>query len=135
MTIWDVEDIAKPAGSYSHAVTVPRDHALLFVAGQVGIAPDGTTPGEAAAQTEIAFENIRRILLKAGMTVRDIVKISYFVCREQDLASIRAVIKRNLPEPFPAASLVIVKALGRPEWLIEIECVASAADPGKGDAQ
>lgn len=135
MTILDVEDIARPAGSYSHAVMVPKDHALLFVAGQVGIAPDGTLPPDAKAQTEVAFENIKRVLAKAGMTVRDIVKISYFVCREQDLADIRDVIKQNLPEPFPAASLVIVKALGRPEWLIEIECVASAAETEKGDAQ
>lgn len=66
------------------------------------------------------------------MTLRDIVKLTYFVCRQEDLADIRAVILENLQEPYPTASLALVKALGRPEWLIEIECVAAAGHSKEG---
>lgn len=129
----EVNDVAKPAGTYSHAALVSNPQALLFVAGQVGIAPDGSIASDAASQTQVAFDNIKRILAKGGMTPADIVKISYFVCRTEDLAAIREVIKANLAEPYPAASLVVVKALGRPEWLIEIECVASTGGNAGGD--
>jgi len=132
MSALDIAGISPPAGSYSHAVAVNAGQLLLFVAGQVGIASDGSLPADAPSQTQVAFDNIGRILAKGGMTSADIVKLNYFVARTEDLAGIRDVIKRNLSEPYPAASLVVVKALGRPEWLIEIDCVAAASQKPEG---
>lgn len=132
MSVLEVAGIARPAGSYSHAVAVEAPQSLLFVAGQVGVAPDGSLADDAPSQTQVAFDNIGRILADGGMTPSDIVKLTYFVVRTEDLGGIREVIRRNLAEPYPAASLVVVKALGRPEWLIEIDCVAAASQKSEG---
>ena len=57
-------DIHPPAAKYSHATSVPPNARWLYLSGQVGIAPDGTIPGDAAAQAEICFANIAAILPK-----------------------------------------------------------------------
>lgn len=124
-SVIEVTGIAPPFGPYSHAVAVAPAENVLFVAGQVGVAPDGATPPDAAGQTKLVFDNISRILAAGGMQLQDIVKISFFVCDPGDLPEIRKVRDSLLRPPLPAASLVVVKALGRPEWRLEVECVAA----------
>ncbi|NKX16688.1 hypothetical protein HGG75_17870 [Ochrobactrum pseudogrignonense] len=51
--------------------------------------------------------------------------MSYFVVDAEDLPSIRAVRDTAISAPWPAASLVLVKALGRREWKLEVECIAA----------
>lgn len=119
--------IAEPFGSYSHAIEVPPGARTLHVSGQVGADRNGTVPEDAGGQTTLIFENLARILAAARMSFADLVKLTYFVCDADDLAAIRAVRDRVLPPPFPTSSLMIVKALGQPEWKLEIEAFAAQA--------
>ena len=119
--------IAAPFGSYSHAIEVPPGARTLHVSGQVGADREGVIPNDAGGQTALIFENIAHILAAAGMSFADLVKLTYFVCDADDLAAIRAVRDRVLPPPFPTSSLMIVKALGQPEWGLEIEAFAAQA--------
>ena len=119
--------IAAPFGSYSHAVEVPPGARTLHVSGQVGADRNGAVPEDVGAQTALIFENLAHVLAAAGMSLADLVKLTYFVCDAGDLAAIRAVRDRVLPSPYPASSLMVVKALGRPEWKLEIEAFAAQA--------
>jgi enamine deaminase RidA (YjgF/YER057c/UK114 family) len=115
-----------PAGSYSHAMEVPPGARLLFVSGQVGADRNGESPAEFAAQCELAWANLAHVLAAAGMTREDLVKLTVYLVRESDLPSFRQVRDRFLQGRHPATTLVFVKALARPGWLVEIEAIAAA---------
>lgn len=117
--------MASPAGAYSHGVEVPPGARLLCVAGQVAITPDGAIPEDFQNQAEQAWRNVEHVLAAAGMGVEDLVKITSFLVREEDVAAYRRVLLRHLGDARPASTLLIVKALARPEFLVEVEAVAA----------
>jgi 2-iminobutanoate/2-iminopropanoate deaminase len=119
--------IAPPGGRYTHAIEVPPGARWLVVSGQVGVAPDGSTPGDIGGQTENCFRNIGAILESAGMSLADVVKITVFLTREDDIAGFRAARDRMIGEALPASTLVVVSQLVRPEWRVEIEALAAKA--------
>ncbi|MBN8939893.1 MAG: RidA family protein [Rhizobiales bacterium] len=122
------DDIAPPFGNYSHAVEIPPAARILSIAGQVGVHPDGRVGETAEEQTELIFANIERVLAKAGMTLKDLVKLNFFVVSRTDLPAIRAVRDRVLGTPAPALSLVLVAALGQESWRLEVDGVAARKD-------
>jgi enamine deaminase RidA (YjgF/YER057c/UK114 family) len=118
---------APPVGAYSHGIEVPAGARLLFVAGQIATAPDGTLPADFAAQAEQAWRNVEAVLAASGMAVDDLVKITSFLVREEDVPAYRTVLLRHLGEARPASTLLVVKALARPDFLVEVEAVAAEA--------
>ncbi|HZS81551.1 MAG TPA: RidA family protein [Stellaceae bacterium] len=119
--------VAAPSGRYSHAVEVPPNARWLYISGQIGTAPDGSVPTGIVAQTENCWRNIKAILADAGMDVGDIVKVTIFLTREEDIAAYREARDRIIGEARPASTLVVVSRLVRPEWLVEVEAVAAKA--------
>jgi enamine deaminase RidA (YjgF/YER057c/UK114 family) len=119
--------IAPPGGRYTHAIEVAPGARWLVVSGQVGVAPDGSTPGDIGGQTENCFRNIAAILADAGMSLADVVKITVFLTSEADIADFRAARDRMIGEALSASTLVVVSRLVRPEWRVEIEALAAKA--------
>ena len=116
--------VVQPAGPYSQAVLTPATGQLLHVAGQVAVRPDGSTPADLAAQVELVWTNLVNILAEAGMDVSHLVKINTYLVDTAALAVHGPIRARFLGEHRPASTLVVVKALAKPEWLIEVEAVA-----------
>ncbi len=119
--------IAPPGGRYTHAIEVPPGARWLVVSGQVGVAPDGSTPEDIGGQTENCFRNIAAILADADMSLADVVKITVFLTNEDEIAGFRAARDRLIGEARPTSTLVVVSRLVRPEWRVEIEAVAAKA--------
>lgn len=108
---------------YSPAV---RAGDLLFIAGVVGVRPDGTTPSGIAEQAELAFARIDEILRLEGLDSSDLVEVvSYLVRLEDNLPGFLPVKEKHFVQPFPAWTLLGVEALGLPELLVEIKCIAA----------
>ena len=63
-------DVHAPVGPYSHTAVVPAGTELVFVAGQVGMSPDGSVPGAFAEQAELTFANLRACLAAHGLASR-----------------------------------------------------------------
>jgi enamine deaminase RidA (YjgF/YER057c/UK114 family) len=70
---------------------VPVGAELVFVAGQVGMSPDGTVPSGFAEQAELTFRNVRVCLAAHGLGVEHVVKLSGFLLPGQDFALLREV--------------------------------------------
>jgi enamine deaminase RidA (YjgF/YER057c/UK114 family) len=119
--------VAKRIGAYSDAIVVAPDARWLHSAGTPGMAPDGTTPEGITAQAEQAWKNVLAMLDQAGMTAHDLVKFTQTLVREADIKPYVAVRSKYLGDARPASMLVIVPALVRPEFLVEIEVVAAKA--------
>ena len=119
------ETISTPLANYSHAVEVPPNARWLYLAGQVGMAPDGTVPASCADQAEACFANILAILAEAGMGPGDLVRLNTYLIDLANRAAYGAARDRHVAAPPPASTLVIVRALARPEFKIEIEAIAA----------
>ncbi len=97
----------------------------MFVAGQLGIGPDGTVPDSLDEQAAQCFENIGSILAEAGMSLADLVRINAYVTAREHLAGYMAVRDRYVGTPPPASTLMIVSGFARPEFKVEVEAIAA----------
>jgi enamine deaminase RidA (YjgF/YER057c/UK114 family) len=97
---------------------------ILFLAGQVGIRPDGSIPDGFAEQAEVTFDNVRACLAAHGLGVDAVVKLSVFVLPAQDLQLLRAVREKHFGAHRPISTTVCVPQLASPAFLIEVEAIA-----------
>lgn len=116
--------VAPPSG-YSHAVEIGPNSRVVHLAGQLGVARDGSHAKDIAGQTEQAWTNIRNVLASAGMDLTDIVKMNHYLLRKEDIGTYREVRGKFLGDHKPAGTLLIVAALGRDGALVEVEVVAA----------
>ncbi len=72
------EAIAKPGG-YSHVVEITGPGRIVYIAGQLGLKPDGKIAGDFRAQTVQAFENLKAALAAVGATFNDVVKLNNYL--------------------------------------------------------
>ena len=112
----------KPVG-FSPAARVGNQ---VFVAGQVATDENGDMVGigDAGAQSAQCFKNIEAALKAAGASWDDVTKITCFMVNADDYAAYAEVRNGIFPENGPASSTVFVKALVRPEMLVEVEAYA-----------
>ena len=122
------ESVPRPGGNFSHGAEHPPGSRVLYTAGQVGMAPDGTVPDDYLEQIGITWQNLRRVLDAAGMTVDDIIRVNHFLTISEDIFPYDArVFEKHLGSIKPAATLVVISGLAAPEFKIEVEIIAAAA--------
>jgi enamine deaminase RidA (YjgF/YER057c/UK114 family) len=114
-----------PLGLYSHTVSVPEGTELVFISGQVGVQPDGSTPASIAEQADQVFANILALLKAHGLDATSIVKLTTFMVAGQDGNAVRAARLKHLGSHRPASTAVFVSQLVDPAWLVEVEAVAA----------
>lgn len=112
-----------PNEGFSQTVVVTTgNYKTLYISGQIG---NGKNLEE---QTIATFQNIASQLKKCNATFKDVVKMNTYIVNfnpEIDLPIFRKIRKEFLGnENYPASTLVGIEALGKKEWLIEIEAIA-----------
>ncbi|WP_417767233.1 RidA family protein [Stappia sp.] len=120
------DSIAPPFARYSHAVEIPAGHRLVVCSGQLGIDSQGDVPPDVESQTRLCFANIAAILGEAGMDLSHIVRINAFVTGREHLPGYMKTRDEFTGSPPPASTLMIVSGFARPEFVVEIEVIASA---------
>ena len=110
---------------YSHAIeTETCDSRQLYMSGQVGVHPSGELKADFIEQFTQAIENVEAILASADMTPQDIVKVTYYLTRREDLADLISVRQQRWHGIRPAVTVVLVAGLVHPDWLIEVDVIA-----------
>ena len=107
---------------YSRAVV---DGDFCFVAGTTGY--DYSTmamPGDVTSQSRNCFKTIEAALKEAGFAMADIVRATYYITDIREADAHLAVCGEILGEIRPAATLLVVAGLLKPEMKIEIEVTA-----------
>jgi len=118
-----IRTIKAPAalGPYSQAVMM---NDALFVSGQLGIEAETGNFGEGfEAQANLVFANLKAILEAAGMSFRDVVKVSVFLKDMNDFTALNEIYARNFSAPFPAREAIQVARLPK-DGLVEISVIA-----------
>lgn len=104
---------------------------LLYISGQAGYDDDGKiVEGGFRAQGEQAFSNLRRAVEAGGSNLANVGKVTIFVTdmgHFQDVVDLR---RKYFTAPYPADTIVEIKALYTPEAMIEIEAIAGVSAAG-----
>jgi enamine deaminase RidA (YjgF/YER057c/UK114 family) len=107
--------------------TVVAKGAMVFVRGQVGQTLDtgqSVAIGNAAGQAEQAMANIKTLLEEAGAKLEHICKITIYITDPRYREAVYLVVGRWLRGVFPVSTGLVVSALARPEWLVEVDAIA-----------
>lgn len=110
------------SAGYSRAVV---DGDFCFVAGTTGY--DYATmqmPQDAGEQTRNCFRTIARALDEAGFGLTDVVRARYYIIDRADADAVLAVCGDVFRDIRPAAAILVVTGLLRPEMRVEIEVTA-----------
>ena len=111
----------KVAG-YSRAVV---DGDFCFVAGTTGYDPvTKNLPEDVSEQTRNCFKTIANALKDGGFEMADLIRATYYVTDANDFDAVFAVCGETLGNIRPAATILAVSALYRPEMKVEIEVTA-----------
>ena len=98
---------------------------FVYVAGQIGLNPDGTMPEDDATQIRNAFDRMTIVLEAAGSSLDDVVElVSYHVGLQRHLGLFREIKDEYIRPPFPTWTILEVAGLARAGLVIEIKAVA-----------
>ena len=117
---------AKPVANYKMATRLEGGR-LLYISGQVAWDANGTVvgKGDIGAQARQVFHNLRRVLQAAGGDLANLLKITTYITKIEDFPAVAAARSSVFQGELPASTLIVVKGLFHPDFLIEVEGVAA----------
>jgi enamine deaminase RidA (YjgF/YER057c/UK114 family) len=107
--------------------TVVARGQMVFVRGQIGQDLDtseSVAVGDAGGQAEKAMANIAMLLEEAGAKLEHVCKITIYLIDPRYREPVYRVVGRWLKGVHPVSTGIVVSALARPEWLVEIDAIA-----------
>lgn len=125
-TIVKTAKAPEPIGPYSQAV---KAGGFLFLSGQVALIP-GTSDlntGNITDETRQVMENLKAVLVEAGMDFSHIVKTTIFLKEMSSFGEVNAEYGKYFDKDFPARETVAVKTLPK-DVNVEISMIAFAAE-------
>jgi enamine deaminase RidA (YjgF/YER057c/UK114 family) len=123
--------VAAQIGKYSDAIEIAPTMRLLLLSGTPGLGRDGHLPESFEEQADQAWRNVFALLSEADMEPGNLVKVTQYLVRQEDIVHYQRIRSKWLGDHRPASMLSVIPALVRPEFLIEIEAIAAA----RADAQ
>ena len=116
--------VTRTKAPHAHAV---RTGNLVFVSGCPAYSGEmQIVKGDFAAQMRQSMTNVKNILEEAGSSLEQVVKVNIFLDRRSDFDEMNEIYREffgNDPDTWPARTTVEAR-LPRPNFLLEIECVA-----------
>ncbi|MET0748523.1 MAG: RidA family protein [Rhizobium sp.] len=111
--------------------TVVARGTMVFVRGQIGQNLDtneSVAIGDVEGQTEQAMANIKMLLEEAGSELAHICKITIYIVDPRYRETVYRTVGKWLKGVFPVSTGIVISALARPEWLVEVDAIAVIPD-------
>ena len=117
---------AKPVANYKMA-TRRESGQLLYVSGQVAWDTNGNIVGRGDVRTQArqVFQNLRQVLQAAGGDLKDLMKITTYITKIEDFPAVAEARSEVFQGELPASTLIVVKRLFHPDFLLEVEGIAA----------
>lgn len=109
---------------FSRAVRVGE---RIWIAGTAPVWPDGSCPPDPAAQMRRCCEIVAGALAAVGAGPGDVVRTRMFITDRAVQDAVGRVHLEFFGAARPAATMVVVRGLLDPRWLVEIEAEAIVA--------
>ncbi|MCW4355767.1 RidA family protein [Hoyosella sp. YIM 151337] len=106
-------------------------NGVVYLRGQIGQdleTRESVGIGDVEAQAEKAMANIDMLMKEAGGSLEHIVKVTVYVTDIRYREAVYRVMGRWLKGVYPVSTGLVVDALARPEWLVEIDATAVLGD-------
>jgi enamine deaminase RidA (YjgF/YER057c/UK114 family) len=103
----------------------------IYLRGQVAQDLDTSASvavGDPAGQAEQVMKNIDQLLRECGATMEHICKVTVYVIDIRYREPVYRVLGRWMKGVFPVFTGLVVVALARPEWLVEVDVIAALPD-------
>lgn len=101
---------------------------ILAISGMVSVDENHRTlhPGDLKAQMREIYDQIKRILEKAGGSFQDVIKTVDYISPKAvaDYRATAEIRREYFKGQYPAATGIVVHSLLREDWLIEIDALA-----------
>lgn len=100
--------------------------SMVFTSGQIPVCPQTSGSADVQDQARLSLENVKAIVVAAGLSVGDIIKMTVFITDLNDFATINEVYKQFFDEhqaTYPTRSCVQVARLPK-DVKLEIEAIA-----------
>jgi 2-iminobutanoate/2-iminopropanoate deaminase len=117
---------AKPVANYKMATRMESGR-LLYISGQVAWDATGNIvgKGDVREQARQTFANLRGVLQAAGGDLSNLMKITTYITTIEDFPAVAQARSEVFSGELPASTLIVVKSLFHPDFLIEVEGVAA----------
>ncbi len=123
-----IRQVTQTASPYEESIGFSRAVRVgdrILVSGTAPVEADGSsTPGDAEAQAERCLDIIIGSVRALGGQRTDIVRTRIFITDPADAEAVGRAHGRRFADVRPAATMVVVSGLLRPEWRVEIEAEA-----------
>jgi enamine deaminase RidA (YjgF/YER057c/UK114 family) len=113
------------SSDYVHGIEIRDPARWLYVAGTMGLRPDGSAPESLEEQLELIWRNIGVILAGANMAFDNIVRVTSYL-RDPSYAELNGQARKRALGSRRVPTTAIVAETLSAEWLVEIEVVAVA---------
>ncbi|WP_199104278.1 RidA family protein [Aquitalea sp. ASV11] len=100
---------------------------MVFLRGQIGQDLDTRESvgiGDVTAQAEKAMANVKMLLEESGSHLDHVCKIVIYLVDARYREAVYQVVGRWLKGVYPVSTGLVISALARPEWLVEIDITA-----------
>ena len=100
---------------------------LVYISGQVAWDANGNIAGKGdiRVQARQVFQNLRAVLQAAGGDLKDLMKITTYITKIEDFPAVAEARGEVFQGELPASTLIVVKGLFHPGFLIEVEGIAA----------
>ena len=82
---------------------------------------DSSDPAE---QTHKVMQNIKQLIEEAGGSMEHLVKIVVYITDSKNREAVYRTMGEYIKDVHPVSTGLVVSALARPEWLVEIDATA-----------
>jgi enamine deaminase RidA (YjgF/YER057c/UK114 family) len=119
------EGVYATGDDWAHAIEVRDPQRIVYLAGTMGLDADFRPGATLDEQLDLVWDNIRRILAEADMTVDNIVRVTSYL-RDAAYGDVNGKARvAALGGRIVPTTAIVVQTLD-PDWLVEIEVIAAA---------
>ena len=78
----------------------------LYISGQIGLGPDRKPPADVSEEAKLVMDSMRNQLVKAGMTMDDLVSVQIYCSDVKHYDAFNAVYRGYFTKEFPARAFL-----------------------------
>lgn len=101
-------------------------NGMAYISGQVSIDENAKLiEGNIEEQTKVTFDNLKKVLDKAGLGMENVTRTGCYLTNRGDLAGFNKVYNQYFTSEKPARSTIIISSLPIEGTIVEIDAVAT----------
>jgi enamine deaminase RidA (YjgF/YER057c/UK114 family) len=116
---------AEPFSNFTEGVLVSSAQKILFLSGQIPMTPDGEIPEDFGSQCRLAWRNVLGVLEAAGLTKRNLVKVTVYLSSRR-YRELNSRIRKEVLGDHRVAAVVLVADMWDEPLLLTIDAIAVA---------